>query len=188
MCIIQWRFLRTIKILRLKRLFSLLSFFIPQKRNIGKLESVLWCVVFSSFVLNGSLILTGFQLGRSEFCLRPVYQCVTWFVGVYFERWPFLHFFFLFYKSAIYFKDLFSFSIYFFKESTVKMKWKRIRMDDDLDSSWTYHKGRNSLSYVIFQAWGADLLSEPSYKYLATNLLLAFIQSRSPLSTIDRLL
>lgn len=68
------------------------------------------------------------------------------------------------------------------------MKWKRIRMDDDLDSSWTYHKGRNSLSYVIFQAWGADLLSEPSYKYLATDLLLAFIQSRSPLSTIDRLL
>ena len=49
-------------------------------------------------------------------------------------------------------------------------KWKRIRMDDDLDSIWTYHKGRNSLSYVVFQARGADLLSEPSYKHLATEL------------------
>ena len=35
-------------------------------------------------------------------------------------------------------------------------------MDDDLDSTRTYHKGRNSLSYVMFQARGADLLSEPS--------------------------
>ena len=46
-------------------------------------------------------------------------------------------------------------------------------MDDDLDSNWTYHKGRNSLSYVVFQARGADLLSELSYKHLATDLFVS---------------
>ena len=46
-------------------------------------------------------------------------------------------------------------------------------MDDDLDSNGTYHKGRNSLSYVVFQARGADLLSELSYKHLATDLFVS---------------